>query len=113
MIIDDPQFLSYLHPFFREEDKDQPFIQAWLDWFHTTYLVPVASFCLKVDYDTVNERVGRVLYNVENTSSLFRFYDYLDEKLPYFHIIDGTKDADEISLEVERILRGIDDIIFY
>lgn len=113
IIIHDPQFLSYLHPFFIEGDTHQPFIQTWLDWFNTTYLVPIASFCLKVDYDTVNERVGRRLYDLENASSLHQFYDYLDANLPYFHIIDGTRDADEISAEVESILRSIDDTIFH
>ena len=113
VIIHDPQFLSYLHPFFIEGDKNQPFIQTWLDWFHTTYLVPIASFCLKVDYDTVSNRVGRTLYDMENISSLFQFYDYLDRQLPYFHIIDGTKDVDEISVDIEGILRGIDGITFF
>ena len=113
VIVHDPQFLSYLHPFFREGDKNQPFIQTWLDWFHTTYLVPIASFCLKVDYDIVSNRVGRRLYDEEDASGLFQFYDCLDRHLPYFHIIDGTKNTDEISVDIERILRGIDDITFF
>ena len=108
VVIHDPPFLSYLHPFFVEGNAHQPFIQTWLDWFDTTYLVPVVSFCLKVDYDTVNRRMGRRLYDNENTSSLYEFYDYLDEHLRYFHIIDGTKDVDDISTEIEQILRGID-----
>ena len=113
VIIHDPQFLCYLHPFFKVGSVSQPFIKTWLDWLHTTYLVPVASFCLKVDYDIVNNRADRRLYDLEDVSSLFQFYDYLDSILPYFYIIDGTQDIETIADEIERILRGIDGITFF
>ena len=114
VIVHDPQFLSFLAPFFPHQ-KD--FIKAWLNWLDTTYLKPVASFCLKLDKNTVIQRtLGRpvpVLYDDWEADRAFQFYDCLDRHLPYFHIIDGTKNADEISVDIERILRGIDGITFF
>ena len=109
VIVEDPPFFSsaLFAPF---EKKELVVIDKFLEFFNATQLRPVKSLCLKVGVDCAAARCTKrdlaIVYpewDSEKEAELFSFYDYLNARLPYFHIIDGESDRDTVT---EQILQN-------
>ena len=109
VIIEDPPFFSSaLFALF--EKQELVVIDKFLEFFNATQLRPVKSFCLKVGVDCAAARRAKrdsaIVYpswDSKKEAELFSFYDYLNARLPYFHIIDGESDQDTVT---EQILQN-------
>ena len=112
MILDDPPFFS--SAFFALFEKNElVIIDTFLEFLNASQLRPGASFCLKVDLAcAAARRTKRDLkieiapesliteWDSQKEAELFNFYDYLDVRLDYFHIIDGSQTPEKVTADI-------------
>ena len=112
LILDDPPFFS--SAFFALFEKNElVIIDTFLEFLNASQLRPGASFCLKVDLAcAAARRTKRDLkieiapesliteWDSQKEAELFNFYDYLDVRLDYFHIIDGSQTPEKVTADI-------------
>ena len=110
LILDDPPFFSSsLFALFEEDEL--ALIDAFLELLNASKLKPTVSLCLKIDLAHAGARrtkrdLGITMlpdqldWKREKSDEWFRFYDYLDSRLDYFHIIDGAQTPEKVTADI-------------
>ena len=110
LILDDPPFFSSsLFALF--EENELALIDAFLELLNASKLKPTVSFCLKIDLAHAGARRTKRDLGItmlpdqldgkrEKSDEWFRFYDYLDSRLDYFHIIDGAQTPEKVTADI-------------